>query len=92
MLQETKCLYTFYGELNWDRKPDFCAPVLLIVLAILSQVLLQREVKCSKERKIILEERRFIEDGSFLDSLFLNSVGVIEEGLRPCSTYPFSFV
>lgn len=63
MLQEAVLdSYTFYGELNWDRKSDFCARVFSIVLAVLSQVLLQRKIKCRKERKIIFGERKFIED------------------------------
>lgn len=63
MLQETMLAsYTFYRELNWDRKSDFCTPVLLIVLALLSQVLLRREIKCRNERKIILGEGKFTED------------------------------
>lgn len=83
---------TFYGELNWDRKSDFSGPVLLIMLAALSQVLFQREIRCRNERKIIWGEGKFIENGSFLDGLFLNSVDMIEKGLRQCGIYPFSFV
>lgn len=50
MLQETMLdLYAFYGEFNWGRKSDFCALVLLMVLAALSQVLLQREISAEKK-------------------------------------------
>lgn len=88
MLQETMLdSYTFYGELNWNRKSDFSGPVLLVVVC-----LLQREIRCRNERKIIWREGKFTEDGLFLDCLFLNSVNVLEKGLRRCSTYPFSFV
>lgn len=54
--------------------------------------LFQREIRCRNERKIICREGKFTKDGLFLDCLFLNSVNVLEKGLRRCGTYPFSFV
>lgn len=87
MLQETMLYsYTFYAELDWDRKSDFYAPVLLIVVAILSQVLLQREIKCKNERKVC--RRWLIFRLPFLKFCWSDR----EVSLRQCSTYPFSFV
>lgn len=48
--------------------------------------------KMQKWKENNFGEGKFVEDGSFLHCLFLNSVEVIEKGLRRCSTYPFSFV
>lgn len=46
MLQERMLdSYAFYGELNWDRKTSVVL-FFLTMLAALSQVLLQREIRC----------------------------------------------
>lgn len=94
MLQEKMLdLYTFYRDLNHDRKSDWCAAVLSLVLTVLSQGF------TSKGNKILKLIESNLAGGevywrllSFRLPFFFNSVEVIKMCLGCCSTYSFHFV